>query len=284
MSNIVNLSIKLNPIDYSIEKYIKKKSIIDGEYGKMEDKNINKIVKSLKSLKIKNIKTLIHLIRHIIINEKIMIRHKKLIDNIKKLYEKFKNRSIMYLSKKYDFAPLMIIRQFLKYNGYNKQKIKNMLKDPEKITDKKLRNDVIFIKENELDIFTQVDKSDSEKNAIEFEKQIGKFLSKYSIKFKTQEDLAQEQIIKYGKAINTPDFLIISKFTINGKQINWIDAKNFYGAKSWFIKFSLEKQIKKYIKEWGFGAIVFSQGVSSELKINNDNVILIDYDSLDNAK
>ena len=88
MSNIVNLSIKLNPIDYSIEKYIKKKSIIDGEYGKMEDKNINKIVKSLKSLKIKNIKTLIHLIRHIIINEKIMIRHKKLIDNIKKLYEK----------------------------------------------------------------------------------------------------------------------------------------------------------------------------------------------------
>lgn len=61
------------------------------------------------------------------------------------------------------------------------------------ILNKKLRNDVIFIKENELDIFTQVDKSDSDK-------QIGKFLSKYSIKFKTKEDLAQEQIIKYGKA------------------------------------------------------------------------------------
>jgi hypothetical protein len=214
-----------------------------------------------------------------------MIRHEKLVNNTKKLYDKFKNnKSIMYLSKKYDFAPLMLIRQFLKYNGYDKKKIKNMLKEPEKIKDINLKNDLIFIKENELDVFTQENKSHSEKNAIEFEKQIGKFLSKYSIKFKTQEDLAKEQIIKYGKAINTPDFLILSKFTINGKQINWIDAKNFYGAKSWFIKFSLKNQIIKYIKEWGFGAIVFSQGVSSELKINNDNVILIDYDSLDNAK
>ena len=41
---------------------------------------------------------------------------------------------------------------------------------------------------------------------------------------------------KYNKAINTPDFLILSNLEINGIKINWIDAKNFYGAYTYLIR------------------------------------------------
>ena len=64
------------------------------------------------------------------------------------------------------------------------------------------------------------------------------------VRFKTQEDLTKEQMEKYGRPINTPDFLILSDFYINNKKINWIDAKNFYGANTFLIKKKLENRQK----------------------------------------
>ena len=278
----VDLIINIKPLKYSIEKIIKNLAIVRGEYGKMSDKQVEKILtnKELKKYNILNISVLIKLIRNAYINENIMMNYKNMVNTLPKLSSEFKKgKSIVELSKIYDYAPLMISRQLLKHYGHDKANIKKMLKHPDLIKDKNLKKDVIFIKENELDVFTQTNKSESEKHAIEFENKLGEFLKSRSIQFKTQEELAEEQIIKHGKAINTPDFLITSNLTINGIPIKWIDAKNFYGAKSWFIKLSIEKQVKKYIKEWGSGAIVFSQGFSDKLGINN-NTMLIDYNSL----
>jgi hypothetical protein len=286
MFNYMNLIITTHPLKYSVEKLIKNLSVVRGDYGKISDGQIEKISNNneLRKMKKIDIKTLIKLVRNAYIQENILMSYKNLVNMLPKFASAFKNgTSIMDLAKKHDFAPLMVSRQLLKYNGYDKQSIKKMLKHPDLITDKRLREDVIFIKENRLDMFTQTNKTESEKNALEFEYKIGKFLTSKSVKFKTQEELAKEQIAKYGKAINTPDFLIISDFSINNKPIKWIDAKNFYGAKSWFIKLSIEKQVKKYIKEWGNGAIVFSQGFSEKLEINNHSM-LIDYASLINIE
>ena len=132
-------------------------------------------------------------------------------------------------------------------------------------------------------MFTQANKDESAKKAEEFEIKLGKLLTRHGVRFKTQEELVEEQIKLYGKPINTPDFLILDDLRINGYKIGWIDAKNFYGARSWFIRLSIEKQIKKYVNEWGTGAIVFSMGYSDELDISED-VMLIDYDSFDASK
>jgi hypothetical protein len=290
-NNKIIKTIKIHPFNSSIEKYIKDLIIsdADNDYNDMSDIKVDSIMKILKkkykllfiNLKKSYIKTVIKSIRHSYINEKIMVRHKKLVESVKNLYELFSsNGNIISLSKTYDFAPLMIVRQILKYLGFNKETIKSLLKDPTKITDKSLlslRDEIIFIQKNELDVFSQIDKTQSEKNAIDFENQLGTLLTNASIKYKTQEELSKIQIAKYGHAVNTPDFLIKSDFVLNGKRINWIDAKNFYGANSWFIKFSIQKQIKKYNKQFGYGAIVFSRGFSSGLKIHD--VMLIDYDS-----
>ena len=65
---------------------------------------------------------------------------------------------------------------------------------------------------------------------------------------------------------------------INNVKINWIDAKNFYGANNnLFIK-RLKKQTKKYIDGYGTGCIIFRLSFCSTL--NFDNILLLDYDSV----
>ena len=55
---------------------------------------------------------------------------------------------------------------------------------------------------------------------------------------------------KYGKAISTPDFLLNTPILLDDTEIKWIDAKNFYGSDSKFIKSKILKQTKKYINKW----------------------------------
>lgn len=282
----IEINIDLNPLPFSIEKSIKKLSVVRGDYGKIPVEKIKKIAQNdkLRKLKIKNIDLLIILIRQAYIKEGILTNYKRLSQLSSKLYRQFKSgQSVIKLSKKYDFAPLMLSRQILKEKGHNKKQVKKFMKRPESISDERLRNDIIKIKKEELDMFTQANKDESAKKADEFEIKLGKLLTRHGVRFKTQEELVEEQIKLYGKPINTPDFLILDDLRINGYKIGWLDAKNFYGARSWFIRLSIEKQIKKYVNEWGTGAIVFSMGYSDELDISED-VMLIDYDSFDTSK
>ena len=100
--------------------------------------------------------------------------------------------------------------------------------------------------------------------------------------YKTQEQLTQEQKIKFGKATNTPDFLITSELIINSKKVNWIDAKNFYGSNIEFVISKIIKQIKKYLESYGSGCLIFNHGFNSELKFQD--VLILDYDSLKNIR
>ena len=73
-------------------------------------------------------------------------------------------------------------------------------------------------------------------------------------------------------------------FYINNKKINWIDAKNYYGANTTLIKKTIKKQMDKYNKEFGSGAIIFNLGYSSALNnfIDNNKIILISFNDFDN--
>ena len=107
---------------------------------------------------------------------------------------------------------------------------------------------------------------------------------KYKIKFKTEKILIKEQTEKYGRPILTPDFLILNELFINNKKINWIDAKNYFGANTILIKKTINNQINKYNKEFGPGAIIFNLGYSSELinSFDNNKIIFISYNDFNN--
>ena len=160
----------------------------------------------------------------------------------------------------------------------SKERVKKLFNNPELLNDFDLKQFTIA-KEN--DDFALVNQDETLKRANEFEKDIEEVLIKKNIKYKTQEDLTQEQIKSHGHAFSTPDFLIESELKINDREIKWIDAKNFYGSNVKFVKSKIEEQTKKYLKNYGDGCITFKLGYN-ETYSENPNILFLSWDSLDN--
>ena len=64
-----------------------------------------------------------------------------------------------------------------------------------------------------------------------------------------------------------------TEYDVNNKKVNWIDAKNFYGANTDFNKKNIKKQSKKYVEQLGNGCIIFKYGFSS--KLNFKDIVLV---------
>lgn len=277
---MTRLNIKINKISYKLEKKLAKAVIIKGNYRKLTDKQLDKLNNYIKKKKLDVSLNDILSIRSAYMTIKIIKDSSKLessMNKINKLYKK--GIKLSWISRKYDLSPILILKNIFS-NNFSKEKIKDFFygKQLNKLNKFDLEQ-LNFAKEN--DIFNKVDQTEQIINSENFELEIRNFLIKNKIKFKTQNELAKEQIKKYGKTINTPDFLILSDFYINDKKINWIDAKNFYGANTFLIKKNIQKQIQKYIDEYGFGSIIFSLNFSEKLYF--DNVILINFNLLKNS-
>lgn len=283
----LDLNFKINPLDSNIEKYICSKLDLSPykSYTKMSDEKINniftKILKKFDSTSIKLpkyfCKEIILSIRANLMRNHMIINHKNVLSSESKIINDYKKGlDILELSTKYDGSPLNILRIIFmkKYNKKLTQLITN-----KKILSTKDEFQLQLAISN--DLYALINQDEILKKSSEFELKIQKVLDELGIKYKTQEQLAEEQIKESNKASNTPDFLILDNLYINGHKINWIDAKNFYGLNTSYIKKRIRHQTKKYLNTWGSGAIIFSLGFSSKLKIND--ILFIDYYSFEKS-
>lgn len=286
------------PFPYELEKKVAKILIKPGDYSKLEDKKLEKIKNILKKENKKyNIipsNAIIRSIRSAYMNQREIINH-KLFNKNKKLIIKdyFKHTNIFKVSKKYDFSPIKILKYILEYHKLSKNNIGLILKLTSKKKMKEIKkkfpfNDN-FLKNIKIvidnDIFNTVNQDKIKEYATAFERKVEYSLKKkYKVKFKTEETLMREQTEKYGRPILTPDFLLMNNLFINNKKINWIDAKNYYGANTLLIKKTIQKQIDKYNKEFGSGLIIFNLGYSSALSnyIDSNKIILLSFNDFDN--
>ena len=274
---MTRLNIKINKISYKLEKKLAKAVIIKGNYKKLTDKQLDKLNNYIYKKKLNVSLNDILSIRSAYMTIKIIKDSDKLessINKINKLYKK--GIKLSWISKKFDLSPILILKNIFS-SRYSKENIKDFFygKHLDKLNEFDLEQ-LNFAKDN--DIFNKVDQTEQLNNSKNFELKIHDFLIKNKVKFKTEKELTKEQLEKYGKAISTPDFLILSDFYINDKKINWIDAKNFYGANTFLIKKNIQKQVPKYINEYGYGCIIFSLNFSD--KLHFDNVLLTSFMSL----
>ncbi len=287
----MKIIIKNKPIPYNYERNLLKYLIYPGHYkflSKSEESILRKKITKYNKLYDLDINiNLLYSIRSAYMSEKMMLNNHKLIRKSKDFFEKYNNgMNILQISQKYDFAPILILKQILYKFKLSKPSVKDIFhlhldNNQDGIT-KKYKLDERTVSQIpiaiENDLFNRVDQSESIKNSENFELILGKYLTSKGVTFKTQDILVNEQIKKYGRPISTPDFLIESELLINGKNIKWIDAKNFYGANTKIIRRSIQKQTKKYIDNYGIGCIVFSMNYSD--KLNFENVMLIDYNEV----
>lgn len=272
-SKIMNINIK-NIISNEIEKFIIKKINKNApdffnQITNFELTNIKKQVLQIFKLNIN--KYIIISIRSAYIKNYIIKNYFIINKNSKIILEDYVKYGVMKVSSKFNISPMTIIR--FVFNNFYHKKLKELINSNIlSIYDKEQ-----FKIADQNDIYVTMNQSDINEQSIKFEKQIEEFLIKNNVEYKTQEQLIIEQKKKYGKAIITPDFLIISELIINSKKINWIDAKNFYGSNINFVIINIKKQIKKYLDAYGSGCLIFNYGFNSELSFKN--VLILDYES-----
>ena len=114
-------------------------------------------------------------------------------------------------------------------------------------------------------------------NAKNYEIEFSNFLktSYPDIKFLTENEIKKLP----EKYKSTPDFLFENPVTINNKLIKWIDVKNFPLIDIPFIIKKLNEQGNKYNNEFGNGAFVFSYGVDSNVKLD-ENIMILSHNNL----
>jgi hypothetical protein len=282
-SKNIKIDIKINPLDSLIEKMVLEKlnKKPPESYNKIDPDELNfiynEVINKFSLPKTKYFSTQIILsIRANFMREHMMITHKKIISKEKLIIIDYNSgMDLKDLVSKYDGSPLNLLRIIFQHKYHKKlTKIINKTKILNN-RDKLYLNWAI-----KHDVYALINQNEILTKSNEFEEKIALILDKLNIKYKTQNDLAKEQIVKYNKIINTPDFIILDDFYINKNKINWIDAKNFYGSKSKFMIKKIKSQTQKYIDSWGYGAIIFNLGFNSELVI--ENILMIDFISFQN--
>lgn len=281
----MNLDIQINPLDYRVEKYVSNKLSLKAPecYGKLSEKEIDLIYDETinnfsKELTNNFTRDIILSIRANLVRSHMIDKHNSLKKNLHKIFKDYSEHvDIIELSEKYDGSPLNILR--LIFSKKYDDKITLLIRKP------KLMNSwdqSQLLKAIDYDIYAVINQDEILKKSMEFENKIQIILDNYKLKYKTQEDLAREQKKRKGRATITPDFLLEENVLINGNEIKWIDAKNYFGTNTKYLKRNIKKQMKKYIDKWGQGAIIFNLGFSSKLEI--PNILFVDYESFIKAK
>lgn len=277
----LNLDISIDVLPDEVEKEIIKlinkkapicyKKLSDRESKYLEQNIINNINFTKYNINLEQIQS----IRSSYVKNKMIKKHSYLLSNTKNIINDYKNkRNILYISKKYDGSPLNIMRIILSQTN-SKEKVKKLFNKPQLMDDYDYKQFEIA-KEN--DDFALVNQDEIQEKAENFERQIEEILKKKNIQYKTQNQLAKEQIKLHGKPFCTPDFLIESELIINGHEIKWIDAKNFFGSNVSFIKSKITDQTKKYIKNYGKGSIIFNLGFNQSYL--DSNILFLSWNSL----
>ena len=216
--NTIKLKKNVLPLVYSIEKYIKNSTVGKGVFVYPEQDAIDILIKKVKSQFNYDVSPrAIISIFDTYTKDKIIFKYRIVTDNIKAITEKYTTgETLLALSVEYDFPPLGLLNKILQYkNKLTKQELKNLTSDNPKITERDMRE---YENAKKYDKFYGGNHKLQAEESIKFEHVVQDMLTKYNVKFKTQDDLTKEQVELYGKAINTPDFLITdTNFYINNK-------------------------------------------------------------------
>lgn len=253
--------VKIYKINNELEKKLYDLLAPKGYYGNYDINLINDL-----SNKYSVNSNLLISLRSQFLKNKVIQTHYLIKKHKSNLITQYKNTNILELTKKYDIAPLTIMRLIIK----DKYKFKISKSNQNKL-DKYDKKQLGLALDN--DITSQIDQDQVLDESIKYEQKIERALNKKNIKFKTQEDLANEQMEELGYVKITPDFLFEKDIEINGEKVKWMEVKNFYGSNIKYFKNKIKKQLNKYYQKWGKGCIVFRYGFNDTLKFEENLII-----------
>lgn len=266
---------RTNAVPKSIQKKVGEIVCRPGEFGFLPEERVDEIRSEIDRFPITTEQALS--LRSALNQEKSVHSHGRLMRNANQLRRRYDNgEGVLTLAKRFDAPPVNTFRAILTGRGWSKNRIKETLKNPSRMNE---RDREEFAKAEEADKVSSVNQSDTQTAAEVFEDILCAHFDFLGIRFRRQEDLLAEQKAAEGRAIVTPDLLLLDNLHINGVPCAWIDAKHFFGADLRFPRKKTQKQVDRYVNEYGQGAIVYRHGFTDSLKIGG--AILLDASPLD---
>ncbi|MBN17018.1 MAG: hypothetical protein CMB37_02510 [Euryarchaeota archaeon] len=275
----VQIKWKLTPVPTKVERSVHDIVCRPGEFGFLDDERVDEIAELIKGKQISLEQALS--LRAALNQEKAVFSHGRLQRRAREMQRKYKaGEGVLSLSKRYDFPPVNLFRAILSARNWSKNRIKEALKEPEKKLNK--RDLEQFRKAEAEDRVTHVNQSEAHHAADLFETVLCDHFTANGVRYRTQNELLKEQVAAEGRPVRTPDLLMLDHVEINGVPVAWIDAKHFYGANSSWQRRKTQKQVNRYVEEWGHGAIIYRHGFCAGLKLKG--AILLDASPIDLSK
>ena len=272
----VEIKWKTKAVTRDVQNKAGKIACIPGEFGFLPEKRVQEIAVKLDGMPITLEQALS--LRAALNQEKSVYSHSKLMRRSNELSRRYDSgESVIALSKRFDAPPVNTFRAILTGRGWTKTRIKDTLnKNPSKLNK---RDREQFELAESVDRVSSVNQTETQTAAEVFEEILCSYFESVGVRFRRQEELLREQTKQEGRAIITPDLLLLDDVRINGVPCAWIDAKHFFGADLKFPKKKTQKQVDRYVAEYGQGALVYRHGFCDGLRLRG--AIKLDSSPLD---
>ncbi len=166
--------------------------------------------------------------------------------------------SITFIAKKENFPPVLIASFIMSELGYSKRKIKEFIRNPELVEDKRLRLELEKAVQEDF-VYSPASSEAQAKNGRRAEDFIAEWLDKNKVPYQTEVESREKGLSK------TPDFLLKKKILIKGREVNWIESKSSFGD-PYEVRRNSRLQLSYYVKMFGPGAVVYWYGYVEGLK------------------
>ena len=272
----VEIKWKTKAVTKEVQNKAGKIACIPGEFGFLPEERVQEIAVKLDGMPISLEQALS--LRAALNQEKSVYSHSKLMRRSNELSRRYDSgESVIALSKRFDAPPVNTFRAILTGRGWTKNRIKETLnKNPSKLNK---RDREQFELAESVDRVSSVNQTETQTAAEVFEEILCSYFESVGVRFRRQEELLREQTKQEGRAIITPDLLLLDDVRINGVPCAWIDAKHFFGADLKFPKKKTQKQVDRYVAEYGQGALVYRHGFCEGLRLRG--AIKLDSSPLD---
>jgi hypothetical protein len=272
----VEIKWKTKAVTKNVQSKAGKIACTPGEFGFLPEKRVQEIAVKLDGMSITLEQALS--LRAALNQEKSVYSHSKLMRRSNELSRRYDSgESVIALSKRFDAPPVNTFRAILTGRGWTKTRIKDTLnKNPSKLNKRDMEQ---FELAESVDRVSSVNQTETQTAAEVFEEILCDYFDSLGVRFRRQDDLLKEQKREEGRAIITPDLLLLDDVRINGVPCAWIDAKHFFGADLKFPKKKTQKQVDRYVAEYGQGAIVYRHGFCDGLRLRG--AIKLDSSPLD---
>ena len=272
----VEIKWKTKAVTKEVQNKAGKIACIPGEFGFLPEERVQEIAVKLDGMPITLEQALS--LRAALNQEKSVYSHSKLMRRSNELSRRYDSgESVIALSKRFDAPPVNTFRAILTGRGWTKNRIKETLnKNPSKLNK---RDREQFELAESVDRVSSVNQTETQTAAEVFEEILCSYFESVGVRFRRQEELLREQTKQEGRAILTPDLLLLDDVRINGVPCAWIDAKHFFGADLKFPKKKTQKQVDRYVAEYGQGALVYRHGFCEGLRLRG--AIKLDSSPLD---